>query len=89
MLGTLVRPSSLTSSMKTFPSNLATSSHLQPSSHPTGADWYGRGGIDFDKLAEARKLVGLSGDGERWPEEFNDPGFSRQVLGLEGPVDCD
>ena len=44
----------------------------------------GGGGIDFEKLAEARKLVGLEGDGERWPQEFNDPAFSRQVLGLDG-----
>lgn len=44
----------------------------------------GRGGIDFDKLAAARKFVGLAGDGERWPQEFNDPAFSRQLLGLDG-----
>lgn len=44
----------------------------------------GRGGIDFDKLEAARKLVGLAGDGERWPQEFNDPTFSRQLLGLDG-----
>lgn len=44
----------------------------------------GRGGIDFDKLESARKLAGLAGDGERWPQEFNDPAFSRRLLGLDG-----
>jgi prevent-host-death family protein len=42
-----------------------------------------RGGIDFDKLEEARRRLGIEGDGERWPDEFNDPSFSRRVLGLE------
>ena len=42
-----------------------------------------RGGIDFDKLEATCKRLGLSGDGERWPEEFNDPAFSRQTLGLD------
>ena len=42
-----------------------------------------RGGIDFDKLEAARRRLGIKGDGERWPEEFNDPIFSRRVLGLE------
>ncbi|MCY4317845.1 MAG: type II toxin-antitoxin system prevent-host-death family antitoxin [Alphaproteobacteria bacterium] len=41
------------------------------------------GGIDFDKLEEDRRRLGLMGDGEGWPEEFNDPAFSRRVLGLE------
>lgn len=44
----------------------------------------GCGGIDFDKLAAARELVGLAEDGERWPQEFNDPAFSRRLLGLDG-----
>lgn len=44
----------------------------------------GRGGIDFDKLEAARKLAGLAGDGERWPQEFNDPALSRRLLGLDG-----
>lgn len=43
----------------------------------------GRGGIDFDKLEAARRLVGLAGDEERWPQEFNDPAFSRRLLGLD------
>ncbi|MXY41418.1 MAG: type II toxin-antitoxin system prevent-host-death family antitoxin [Rhodospirillaceae bacterium] len=42
-----------------------------------------RGGIDFDKLEATRRRLGIVGDGERWPEEFNDPAFSRQVLGLD------
>ncbi len=42
-----------------------------------------RGGIDFDKLEAARRDLGLGGERERWPEEFNDPDFSRRVLGLE------
>ena len=41
------------------------------------------GGIDFDKLEETRRGLGIEGDGERWPDEFNDPAFSRRVLGLE------
>ena len=43
----------------------------------------GRGGIDFDKLEEARRRLGIMGDGKRWPEECNDPAFSRRVLGLD------
>lgn len=42
-----------------------------------------RGGIDFEKLEEDRRRLGIEGDGERWPQEFNDPAFSRQVLGLD------
>ncbi len=42
-----------------------------------------RGGIDFEKLTEDRRRLGIEGDGERWPQEFNDPAFSRQVLGLD------
>ncbi len=42
-----------------------------------------RGGIDFDKLEEDRRRLGLIGDGGGWPEEFDDPAFSRRVLGLE------
>ena len=43
-----------------------------------------RGGIDFGKLEATRRRLGIEGDGERWPEEFNDPAFSRRVLGLDG-----
>ena len=42
-----------------------------------------RGGLDFDKLEEVCRRHGIAGDGEPWPEEWNDPAFSRQVLGLE------
>ncbi len=42
-----------------------------------------RGGIDFDKLEEARRRLGIEGDRERWPETFDDPAFSRRVLGLD------
>lgn len=44
---------------------------------------HGRGGIDFRKLAVERVRLGLEGDRERWPDEFNDPAFSRRVLRLE------
>ena len=42
-----------------------------------------RGGIDFDKLEATRRHLGIMGDRERWPEELNDPAFSRRVLGLD------
>ncbi len=42
-----------------------------------------RGGIDFDKLEATRRRLGIEGDRERWPEEFDDPAFSRHVLGLD------
>ena len=42
-----------------------------------------RGSIDFDKLETDRRRLGTKGDEERWPKEFDDPTFSRQVLGLE------
>ena len=42
-----------------------------------------RGGIDFDKLEQTRRRLGIVDDGEGWPEEFDDPAFSRRVLGLE------
>jgi plasmid stability protein len=41
------------------------------------------GGIDFAKLGAARAAVGLSEDQEGWPADFDDPAFSRAVLGLE------
>ncbi|MCY4189877.1 MAG: type II toxin-antitoxin system prevent-host-death family antitoxin [Rhodospirillaceae bacterium] len=42
-----------------------------------------RDGIDFDKLEAARRRLGIEAHGEGWPEEFNDPAFSREVLGLD------
>ena len=41
------------------------------------------GGIDFDKLKEARHRFGIKDDEKEWPEQFDDPAFSRKVLGLE------
>ncbi len=43
-----------------------------------------RGGIDFDRLDAMRRQLGLTADAEPWPQEFDDPAFSRQVLGLDG-----
>lgn len=42
-----------------------------------------RGGIDFDRLQAARRRLGIDGDGPGWPEDFNDPAFSRRVLGID------
>ena len=42
-----------------------------------------RGGLDFEKLEAARRRLGITGDGEGWPESFDDPAFSRRVLGLD------
>ncbi len=55
--------------------------HGQPTAELVRCDR--RGGIDFDKLEAARQRLGIEGDGEGWPEEFNDPAFSREVLGLD------
>ena len=41
-----------------------------------------RGGIDFKKLDQARARLGLESDGAGWPAAFDDPEFSRQVLGV-------
>lgn len=48
-----------------------------------------QGGIDFDKLEATHRQLGLPDDMEEWPEEFNDPAFSRRVLGLEDDGDAD
>ena len=46
-----------------------------------------RGGIDFDKLEETRLRLGIEDAPEEevaeWRAAFEDPAFSRQVLGLE------
>ena len=55
--------------------------HGQPTAELVRCDR--RGGIDFEKLEAARRRLGIEGDGEGWPEEFNDPTFSRKVLGLD------
>lgn len=54
--------------------------HGQPAAELVRCDR--RGGIDFDKLEAARRRLGIEGDGEGWPEQFNDPALSRRVLGL-------
>jgi len=40
-------------------------------------------GMDFEKAASVRRELGLDGLTVRLPPEFDDPAFSRQVLGLE------
>lgn len=42
-----------------------------------------RGGIDFDALDDDRRRLGLEEEREGWPAEFDDPAFSRRVLGLD------
>ena len=60
--------------------------HGRPSAELVRCDR--RGGIDFDRLEAARRRLGIEGDGDGWPEELNDPAFSRMVLGLdEGRTD--
>lgn len=54
--------------------------HGQPAAELVRCDR--QGGIDFDKLEAARRRLRIEGDGEGWPEEFNDPVLSRRVLGL-------
>jgi prevent-host-death family protein len=39
--------------------------------------------IDFDRIAAKRIALGLPEKGESWPAEFDDPAFSRRVLGLD------
>ncbi len=38
------------------------------------------GGIDFEKLEASCVRLGVEEEG--WPEDFDDPAFSRRVLGL-------
>lgn len=40
-------------------------------------------GIDFDKVAAVRKQLGLDGISVTLGPEFDDPAYSRQVLGLD------
>lgn len=42
-----------------------------------------RGGIHFEKLEPDRRRLGIKGDEERWPKEFDDSTFRRCVLGFE------
>ncbi len=46
-----------------------------------------RGGIDFERLERRRAQLGLTEEGEGWPPEFDDPAFSRRVLGLDDETD--
>ena len=55
--------------------------HGRPSAELVRCDR--RGGFDFDKLESARRRLGVEGEGDGWPERFNDPAFSRKVLGLD------
>lgn len=41
------------------------------------------GCIDFAQLAADRSAVGIRDSGHDWPAEFDEPGLSRRVLGLE------
>ncbi len=43
----------------------------------------GQGGIDFEKANELRREMGIVESDQEWPAEFDDPKFSREVLGLE------
>ncbi len=40
-------------------------------------------GMDFEKAATVRRELGLDGLKVGLPPDFDDPAFSRQVLGLE------
>ena len=42
-----------------------------------------RGGIDFGKLEVVRRRLGIPKETEPWPDDFEDPAFSRRVLGLD------
>jgi prevent-host-death family protein len=42
-----------------------------------------KGGHDFAKAAEVRERLGLAGVTLVLPDDFDDPAFSRRVLGLE------
>ena len=42
-----------------------------------------KGGVDFEKMAWIRREMGLEGVTLILPDNFDDPAFSRQVLGLE------
>jgi len=39
-------------------------------------------GMDFEKAEKARRALGLDGLTVRLPADFDDPAFSRHVLGL-------
>ena len=41
------------------------------------------GGFNWDHAAKVRKKLGLDKMQLPWPESFDDPAFSREVLGLD------
>jgi prevent-host-death family protein len=41
------------------------------------------GGMDFEKAAIVRRELGIDGLKVTLPDNFDDPAFSRQVLGLD------
>ncbi len=42
-----------------------------------------KGGMDFEAAERIRERLGLKQVENAWPEEFDDPAFSRAVLGLD------
>lgn len=42
-----------------------------------------KGGVDFERIAQVRKQFGLEDADLAWSSEFDDPAFSRRVLGLD------
>ncbi|TGX52751.1 type II toxin-antitoxin system prevent-host-death family antitoxin [Sphingomonas gei] len=47
-------------------------------------------GFDFERAARVRKEMGLDKlDFDPWPAEFDDPAFSRKVLGLDKDTDLE
>lgn len=42
-----------------------------------------RNPIDWEKLRETARALGIDSEAYHWPDEFDDPAFSRRVLGLE------
>ena len=43
----------------------------------------GASGMDFEKAERVRRALGLDGVKVRLPDDFDDPAFSRRVLGLD------
>ena len=41
------------------------------------------GTIDWDALARIQKELGFDTPDYDWPDEFNDPAFSRRALGID------
>ena len=40
-------------------------------------------GVDWQRAAAIREQLGIAAVGDSWAETFNDPAFSRAVLGLD------